>query len=129
MACLDTDFLVGYLRNNRDVKEKLLEFESKGEPLHVTTISAVELYRGAFRAKDAQTEVARVKNLIEAFLVLTLDHESARLVGEFDNKIKSNPIGESDLLIAGIALANKQTLITKNTKHFERVPGLRTEGW
>ncbi len=56
----------------------------------MTTISAVELYKGAFRAKDAQAEVVRVKNLIKAFLILTLDHESARLVGEIDNKIKSN---------------------------------------
>jgi tRNA(fMet)-specific endonuclease VapC len=51
------------------------------------------------------------------------------MVGELDAAIKSSPIGESDLLIASIALANKQALITKNKKHFERIPGLQVEGW
>ena len=43
--------------------------------------------------------------------------------------VYSNPIGESDILIASIALANKQTVITRNKRHFERVPGLQVEGW
>jgi tRNA(fMet)-specific endonuclease VapC len=34
-----------------------------------------------------------------------------------------------DQLIAGIALANNKTLITRNTREFERVPGLRVENW
>jgi tRNA(fMet)-specific endonuclease VapC len=33
------------------------------------------------------------------------------------------------LQIAAIALARDLTLITGNTRHFERVPGLRVENW
>ena len=47
-----------------------------------------------------------------------------RLYGE----LKSNTIGDRDhLFIASIALANKQALVTKNKKHFERVPDLQVE--
>ena len=33
------------------------------------------------------------------------------------------------MLIAGIALARDLTLVTRNTREFERVPGLRVENW
>jgi hypothetical protein len=48
------------------------------------------------------------------------------LAGTFYDK--SNPIGESDILIAGITLSNKQTVIARNKRHFERVLGLQVEG-
>jgi len=38
-------------------------------------------------------------------------------------------IGPYDVLLAGHALANRLTLITANTKEFQRVPGLTVENW
>ncbi|MEM3065005.1 MAG: type II toxin-antitoxin system VapC family toxin, partial [Candidatus Nitrosotenuis sp.] len=43
--------------------------------------------------------------------------------------VKSGTIGDRDLFISSISLANRQVLLTKNKKHFERVPGLRVETW
>jgi tRNA(fMet)-specific endonuclease VapC len=59
--------------------------------------------------------------------LLALDRDSAKAAGAINDK--SNPIGESDLLIASIVLANKQVLITRNKKHFERISGLKVEDW
>ena len=39
------------------------------------------------------------------------------------------PIGPIDTLIAGIALAHDLTLVTRNTREFERVLGLKLENW
>jgi tRNA(fMet)-specific endonuclease VapC len=39
------------------------------------------------------------------------------------------PIGQIDTLIAAHALALGLILISNNARHFERVPGLRTENW
>ena len=36
---------------------------------------------------------------------------------------------EADLRIAAIALANNLALITGNTRHFRRIPGLRVYNW
>lgn len=127
MVCLDTDFLVAYLRKDFAAKSKLEELESVQEPLHTTIINAYELYKGAYKSKDSNSELAKVNTLLDAFFLLALDRDSAKAAGALDDK--SNPIGESDLLIASIALANKQTLITRNKKHFERIPGLQVEGW
>ena len=38
-------------------------------------------------------------------------------------------IGTMDLKVASIALANDATLLTRNTKDFQKVPGLRFEDW
>ncbi|MCE7983096.1 MAG: type II toxin-antitoxin system VapC family toxin [Caldilinea sp. CFX5] len=38
-------------------------------------------------------------------------------------------IGTQDLLIASIALANEMSLLTRNLRDFQRVPGLILEDW
>ena len=38
-------------------------------------------------------------------------------------------IGGNDLWIAAHALAQNMTLVTNNTREFERVAGLRVENW
>ena len=42
---------------------------------------------------------------------------------------KLKKIGRSDLLIACIALAHGATLVTRNTKDFATIPGLKLENW
>lgn len=127
MVCLDTDFLISYLRKESAAKNKLEELDLKQEPLHTTTINAFELYKGAYKAKDSSSELAKVDKLLDAFFILALDRDSAKLAGVLNNK--SSPIGESDLLIASIALSSKQALITRNKKHFDKIPGLKVESW
>lgn len=130
MACFDTDFLIAYLQNDPDAIRKLQSLRAGHDNEAVTTaVNAAELWKGVYRSKDRQKDLAKVEWLLDSLELLVLDAESARLAGEMDAAIKSNPIGESDLLIASIAMSNKQTLVTRNRKHFERVPGLRVEAW
>jgi len=130
MVCFDTDFLIAFLQKDPDAIKKLEDLQESDDTAAITTtINAAELWKGAYRYKDGQKEAAKVKRLLDSLEMITLDRDSAKLAGELDVAIKSNPIGESDLLIASIALANKQAIVTKNRKHFERIPGLQVEGW
>lgn len=130
MACFDTDFLIAYLQKDADAIKKLEDLQAGDDDAAITTtINAAELWKGVYRSKNKQKEIAKVKQLLDSLELITLDRESARMVGELDAATKSNPIGESDILIASIALSNNQVLITKNKKHFERIPGLQVEGW
>lgn len=38
-------------------------------------------------------------------------------------------IGDADLQIASIALVHNLTVVTANTRHFERLPELSVENW
>jgi len=38
-------------------------------------------------------------------------------------------IEDADILMAAIALVNDLTLVTNNTSHFSRIPGLQLEDW
>ncbi len=42
---------------------------------------------------------------------------------------KGTPIGLYDIIIAGIALSTKSTLVTHNTKEFKRITKLNIEDW
>jgi type I restriction-modification system DNA methylase subunit len=46
-----------------------------------------------------------------------------------DLKRNGTEIGDFDLLIASIALTYGETLLTRNVRHFSRVPGLAVESY
>lgn len=59
--------------------------------------------------------------------VLAFDKSAADL---FPHLVASKlRVGTQDLLIAAIVLANNATLLTRNTRDFQRVPGLMYEDW
>jgi tRNA(fMet)-specific endonuclease VapC len=53
--------------------------------------------------------------------------EAAVIRAQLEKKGKS--IGPYDLLIAGLARSRDLTLVTNNTREFERIVGLRIENW
>ena len=42
---------------------------------------------------------------------------------------RGEPVGDLDLQIAGVAVSRGLTLVTNNTRHFDRVPDLQLENW
>lgn len=129
MVCLDTDFIADLDRGKADAIAKLDELESRNETVYTTAINVAELFHGANNARDSERAVADITAILDKFHILSLDYDSAKTWGALAEKLKSNPVGELDLFIASIALANKQVLITRNKKHFERIPGLKVECW
>ena len=70
-------------------------------------------------------------SLRQRFDCIDLDINSAQHAGQVRAHLRKfgTPIGEYDLLIAGIALAHNLTVVTHNTREFSRVPGLQVEDW
>lgn len=129
MVCADTSFLVALERGERGALEKMRELEARGEVVSVTAVTVAEYYHGAYGSKDRMRALRDAKGLLDRFAVLDLDYESGKIWGELAHTMKSGVIGDRDLFIASIAVSNKQTLVTRNKKHFERVPGLQVETW
>jgi|SRR5581483_4220089 len=134
MVVLDTDFLIALLQGDTRAINKLKEIERKAggsvaQRAYTTTVNVAELYKGVYRSTNSQKEASKVKQLLDSLELLVLDQESARLVGELDAATKSNAIGDLDLLIASIVMSNEESIITRNIKHFERIPNLNVDKW
>lgn len=128
MACVDTNFLIDLARKEKGARAKMEEMLQKNERVYTTTINLAEYFAGVYGSKD-RTAIEHARRFLGSFASITLDEKSAMQYGQLYNSLRSNTIGDRDLFIASIAMANGQTLITRNAKHFERVPGLKIESW
>lgn len=126
---MDTSFIIALERQERGALEKIQQLDKRNELLHTTSVTVSEIYRGAYGSKERAKSLKDARDLLGFFAILNLDYEAARIWGDLANTMKSDTIGDRDLFIASIALANKQALVTKNKKHFERVAGLQIEDW
>ncbi len=121
MTIADADVLIDYLagKGETDTVEESL----RRGALRTTVISRFELLSGAKSAK----QLARLVQLLGAVPSLGLDDAAADAASEIRRSLErsGNPIGMADSLITGIVATNSGTLLTRNRRHFERVPGIR----
>ena len=65
--------------------------------------------------------------ILSAFQVLQYTPEAQQIFANF--RSQRVRIGTQDLRIASIAIAHGGTVLTRNRKDFEQVPGLTIEDW
>jgi len=121
MIIADSDVLIDFLRGKGAADRIAYEVKTGGR--HTTAISAFELWAGA----KSDQQVAAVETLLAALIIIPLDSGSARRAAKVRRELegKNADIGMADSLIAGICLEREGVLITRNKKHFERIPGLK----
>lgn len=95
----------------------------------VSSITMYELYFGAYKSQRTERNLRLINKL--PFTTLELQEQDGKAAGliRADLEKKGTPIGPYDILIAGQAVAKSLTLITNNTKEFQRVSDLKIEDW
>ena len=99
--------------------------------IKIPAIVAAELYYGAERSSNVKKALGIVKKFLEPFELVAfctkaaIESSTIRVLLEKEGRI----IGPYDILIAATALLHGGTLVTRNTKEFNRVPGLRVVDW
>lgn len=127
---LDTNSCIAYLRKPlAALAQRVLA--TGPEAIAISAITAVELYRGAHLSAKANDNLTAVVAFMRPFAMLSLDAPAAAIAGRIDAELARQGlrIGPYDTLIAAVALAHDLTLVTRNTREFSRVPGLRLEDW
>lgn len=124
---LDSNAIIALLKGHAGFLKRLRQHQP--QDFGMPAIVVHELFYGAFKSQRATENLARVEGL--QFEVLDFDREDARHAGELRAALAAAgmPIGPYDVLIAGQARARALTLVTHNTREFQRVPGLRVEDW
>ena len=129
---LDTDVL-GALSAGRYPRRMRDEVERAGA-LCTTAINWAEVCYGIARRMPPHAGVLRDRysRLVRPFVqTLDFDEMCAEICGRLraDLERRGVPLNDTDLMIASIALRHDLTLVTGNTRHFSRLPGLKLENW
>lgn len=105
---VDTDVFVDHLRGHRP-------FSTDDDRVHYSVITRAELFAG----RGTQEEPVRV--LLAPFTEVAVDRAIAERGGRLRRELA---IALPDALVAATALERDLTLLTRNLKDFETVPGL-----
>jgi tRNA(fMet)-specific endonuclease VapC len=129
---LDTNICIYIInRKPKNVLHRLHRLQP--ESVTISTITVAELYYGCHKSE----EVYRTRNLqgvnvfTELFESIPFDQTDAGQFGKLKALLqrKGAPLSDLDLLIAAQAITRKLVLVTNDTQHFRRIPGLQTENW
>jgi tRNA(fMet)-specific endonuclease VapC len=127
--CLDTNTIIYYLKEHPNVVRRLQTEPVKN--LCTTVVSSHELYVGAYRSKYIPQTLARYEDFLSHMIILSVTDKSAKLFGYWKAKLwdQGQVIEDFDIVIASICLENSFTLVTSNTKHFQKINDLKIEDW
>jgi tRNA(fMet)-specific endonuclease VapC len=126
---LDSNTLIYSFKNIGRVRERLLAQSANDVVLCTPVIW--EILSGTLKSERPQGQLESLKLIQQRYAMLDFDAAAMREAANVRATLEKagRPIGTIDTLIAGIALANKLTLVTHNTSEFSRVPGLQVEDW
>ncbi|MBE8538715.1 PIN domain-containing protein [Geoglobus acetivorans] len=131
MVCLETDFLVALLRKDEMAFNKLKSLVEDGERLFTTPVNAAELFKGAYMSKNVEDNLRKVRGLLARIDLLEFNLVASDIYGRIVSELgrRGEHVGEMDVLIASIALAHNERILTRNIKHFGRIRELEVESW
>jgi tRNA(fMet)-specific endonuclease VapC len=127
MVCLDTTFFADLFRKNPAAENKLIELIDKNQSLSTTVMTIAELYYGAYKSKNKTEEKTKIKQILNNFTILEMNEQGAEKFGEILSTLERTDqiIPDRDILIAAISISKKETtIVTRNIKDFERIPGI-----
>lgn len=122
IVLVDTSILIDLFRKTDKEKSELVKLVREGYSYCISAITEYEIYIGAHTGQlDFWTA------LLEKIDVLSFDKNIAKVAVDINKKLKSDrkQIAIPDLFIAATAISRNIPIATLNTKHFDRVDGLK----
>jgi predicted nucleic acid-binding protein len=124
----DTSFLIDFQRERLKDKGRAHAF-LKGNRDAVAYLSIVAY--GEYAEGFTDLSSAAFISVVVSFELLPVDRKVADCYAEISRQLRleGRLIGANDLWIAAVSLVNELPLVTGNSEHFQRVPGLRVVGY
>ena len=125
----DTSFLIDFQRERKSRHPGRAHrfLESHADKGAYLSVVAYGEYAEGF---DSLSDPAFV-SVVESFEILPVTRKSAERYGEIARSLRADGrlIGSNDLWIAAVALENDLPLVSADTSHLGRVPGLQLLGY
>jgi predicted nucleic acid-binding protein len=125
MKLLDTCFLIHlqkeWARSESGPASAFLERPTDDE-FAISAVTVLAFLEGYNNVRDGE-------RFLDPFRQLDITASVARVGSQIRRSLRTRGemIGDFDILIAATALSNSLTLVTDNTRHFERIEGLSLE--
>lgn len=126
---LDTNVLIEIRRNNPKVLERLISHSPN--QVCYSVISIGELHKGLIQQAPQKAAIlwTQWRAILAPFTPIDFTAPAAVIWGQLLHTTRKQPIGPRDLLIAATALTDGMTVVTHNTKEFQRIESLLLEDW
>lgn len=130
MICLDSDFIIAHLNGDKDASSLVSELEDE-DILVTTSINYFEVLSGMLLSERRQENFTNAKQSLDCLEILELGKPEAEIISRIYAASMRNgkSLPQKDLFIGGIAIAAGAAVLTRNTKDFERIPGLKVRKW
>lgn len=122
---VDSDWIIDALIGKPAALTTLVQLNADG--LAVSIIAVGEVYEGAHSFPDAQAELAKYRRYLAGFTTIGISEPVMVTFGAVRASLRRQGllIPDLDLLIAATALTHNLTLLTRNMRHFQRIPDLK----
>ncbi len=129
MFLLDTNTIIYFFKGLGKVSENLFSFSPKD--IFIPSIVLYELEVGIAKSNNSKKRKEQLNLLLEQIHIVDFGEKEAKESASIRANLEKlgTPIGPMDTLIAGCAKANNLTLVTNNTKEFQRVDKLIIVDW
>lgn len=128
---VDTNILGYFARNSSAALQKRMLTALKKQEVAISAITRAEIRFGLALLQADDKRRRTIDLLLHEIHVLPWTVDAADRYGDIAAHLQQTgqPIGEMDTQIAAHALALGLPLVTHNTRHFQRVAGLKLEDW
>lgn len=121
---VDSDWVIDALVSIPTAITPLRHLTSDG--IAVSMLTFGELYEGAYGSQNPQAEVARIQQFLSGYPVINLSDAIMDQFAKTRSQLRSQGqmIPDLDLMIGVTAVVHNLTVLTRNVRHFGRIPGL-----
>lgn len=127
----DTNILGYFARRTHAPLHARMQKALAGQEIAISVITRAETRFGLALLNANDKRRASIGLLLTELPALPWTADAADIYGDIAARLQQTgqPIGQMDTMIAAHALAEDLILVTHNTRHFEKVPGLKLEDW
>lgn len=127
---LDTNICIYAIKHKPEQVFQRLQEHDPSE-ICISSVTYAELIYGVERSNAVMRNRIALTVLLSNIEVLPFDSLAAENYGKVRAELEKagTPIGPLDTMIAGHARSLNYTVVTNNTREFERVSGLQLENW
>lgn len=92
----------------------------------VSILTFGELYEGAYGSQNPQAEITRIQQFLSGYPIINLSDALMEQFAKTRQQLRVQGMGipDIDLMIGCTGIVHNLTVMTRNVRHFGRIPGI-----